>query len=169
MLAFLVRHRLLAVATVAVIGAGWFLWYNHPARRLQRTWSHLLETVAARQIISLRAILAPDYSDRWGHDRDLIVLEAREAFRQMESIRIRPEEVRTTRGGDEAVITAIIRIDVDGPPPIPEARATVNALFSPFEFNWRKEPGYLGAWQLVRFNHPEFPLDRYRRRASGLF
>lgn len=160
----LTRRRLLVAAgACALLGAA-VLWFQQPERRLQRAWHRLLATVEARNVTGLRRILADDYRDRWGYDRRGLSEDARLAFFQFRHLEIRTEQVQVRRAGDSAIITAMIRIEADGGGQVPAARAAVNALFTPFTFEWRREPGLVGAWRLVRFDHPELDLTRFRSR-----
>jgi hypothetical protein len=57
-----------------------------------------------------------------------------------------------------------LRIDAAGNTAIDDARTRINALFTPFVFTWRREPGLLGSWRLVTFDHPELDLGKFRDR-----
>lgn len=160
----LTRRRLLTLALVcACLGMG-AAWFYQPDRQLRRAWDGLLATVEARNTTRLGRVVADDYADRWGYERRSLLDDARLAFMQFRRLVIAAEKVHISREGNQATITAILRVDAEGPGNIADARATVNALFTPFVFEWRREPGFTGAWKLVHFDHPEFDLGRYRPR-----
>jgi hypothetical protein len=160
------RHNLVLLLLSMAIGAT-LVWYFHPDRSLARAWQDLVSSVEARNSLALRSLLADDYSDRWGYDRDTLVLEARLAFRNFERLRVTATEVEVRRRGDTATLKAIIRIEAEGTPSVADARAAVNGLFSPFEFSFRREPGFPWSWKLTGFDQPEFHLERYRRARQG--
>jgi len=160
----LTRPRLLATGLAVVLGVGGAMWLYQPDRQLRRSWNDLLATVEARNTTRLGRIIAEDYADRWGYQRRPLLEDARMAFMQFRRLEVRAEQVHIERTDDHATITAILRVDAEGPGSIGDARASINALFTPFVFEWRREPGFTGAWKLVRFDHPEFDLARYRPR-----
>ncbi len=160
----LTRRRLVAFAAIAVVAALAATWIYQPDRQLRRSWSALLASVEARNTARLGRILGADYHDRWGYDRRTLLDDARIAFLRFRHLEVRGEQVRFERQGDRATITAILRLDAEGPQPIADARTDVNALFTPFVFTWRREPGFAGAWKLSSFDQPEFDLARYRNR-----
>lgn len=160
----LTRRRLIVFALVMACAGGGTAWFYQPDRQLRRAWSGLLAAVEARNTTRLGRVIADDYADRWGYERRALLEDARLAFMQFRRLTVAAEQVRFTRDGNQATITALLRVDAEGPGNIADARATVNALFTPFVFEWRREPGFTGAWKLVRFDHPEFDLGRYRPR-----
>lgn len=160
----LTRRRVLLLVVMGVSIAMGTAWFYQSDRQLRRSWNGLLDSVEARNTTRLGRVIADDYADRWGYKRRTLLEDARLAFMQFQRLEVAAEQVQIKREGDSATITAILRVDADGPGSIPEARATVNALFTPFVFEWRREPGFTGAWKLVHFDHPEFDLGRYRPR-----
>jgi len=159
-------HNLALLLLSMAIGAT-LVCYFHPDRSLERAWRDLVSSVEARNSLALRPLLAAEYTDRWGYDRDTLVVGARLAFRNVERLHVTATEMEVRRMGDTATLKAIIRIEAEGTPPVADARAAVNGLFSPFEFSFRREPGFPWAWKLTGFDQPGFHLERYRRARQG--
>src|SRR6187549_708335 len=66
----------------------YLLWLWQPERQVRLHTSHFLKKVEQRNWDAARKFMADDYSDRWEHDKDSAVAEAREAFRQFMFITI---------------------------------------------------------------------------------
>jgi hypothetical protein len=158
------RRRLLGLALAAIVAGVGMVWFYQPDRQLRRTWDGLLETVEARNTARLGRVLAEDYRDRWGHSRRSILEDARIAFFQFHHLELTAEQVRVVRNRNNATVTAILRLDADGGGQVGEARTAINALFTPFVFTWRREPGFAGAWKLTSFDHLELDLAQFRAR-----
>ena len=153
----------LLAATLAVLLA----WHLQPERRLMRSWNKLLDVVEARHARALGALLAEDYADRWGYTKASLVQDARLAFHHFRVLEIRVDQQQVVVEGDQARVTALLRIEVQGSARADEARVTANALFSPFVLEWRREDSFPWSWKLVRFDQPELDLERFRRATSG--
>ena len=162
-------RRLGFLVGAAALSVGTAVWYLDGDRSLKRSWRDLVGTVENRRALALRDQLAPDYADRWGYDRDTLVLEMQIALRAFESLRVRPEQVEFRRTGDDATVSAVIRIEAHGPPSVDDARSAVNGIFTPFVFSWRREPDFPWSWKLTRTEQPDFHPERYRRGARGYF
>lgn len=157
------RRRLAIAGATLLVGVVALAWYFQPDRRLARTWSELIAAVEARNPSRLHDVLAADYGDRWGHTRDSLANDARLAFLQLRELKVRPEQVTTQRDGDRATITAILRVEIEGGPGASEARVSINSIFTPFVFEWRRDPHAPWEWRLSRFDQPELDLARIRR------
>jgi hypothetical protein len=158
----LTRNRLIGLALVGVLTAAGAFWLYQPDRQLRRAWNGLLKTVEARNTTRIGRVLAGDYHDRWSYTRRSILRDAGLAFLQIRRLDLGAEQVRIERDGHRATVTAILRLDAEGDRRVGEARATINALYTPFVFTWRREPGFTGAWKLVSFDQPELDLGKFR-------
>jgi len=156
------RQRIFALAMALALTVVAAFWFYQPDRHLRRTWDGLLDAIEARNTTRVGQVVAQDYHDRWGYTRRSILEDARLAFLQLRHLELTAEQVRFERTGDEATISAILRIDADGSAGVAEARTSVNASYTPFVFIWRREPGFAGAWKLAGFNHPEIDPARFR-------
>lgn len=160
----LTRTRLWFAGIVGLVAIGAASWFFQPDRQLRRSWQELLASVEARNPTRLGRILAGDYRDRWGYTRRTLLDDARLAFFQIRHLKFTSDQTTITREGDRATVRAILRIDAGGSAEVDNARTKINALFTPFEFTWQREPGFTGAWRLVGFDHPDLDLRQFRPR-----
>lgn len=164
----MIVNRTRVVGVLAVVGAlaAFYLWFFQSERMLWRSWDGLIGCVQSRQAGTLRGYLAEDYADRWGYDRESLVREARFAFQEFDRLVLTVKETEMTRDGDRATITARMVIDPQGTARAQASRDRINALAEPFRFEWRREPGFPGAWKLVSFDQPELQIQAWRQ--SGI-
>ena len=156
-------RRLVASVLLLLAGAGFLVWWLQPDRSLVRAWTGLVSAVEARHPSAIRDRLALDYSDRWGYDRDSLAKDARLAFFHFRDLELLVQEVSIVREGDHATISAIIRLQATGSERANDARLSVNSLYTPFIFEWERNPGFPWAWKLKSFDHAELDLARFRR------
>ena len=150
------------VITLAALSILVGIWWFQPDRRLERSWATLIRMTEARRAAGVGGLMADDYADRWGYSKTTLVEDARLAFFHFDQLEVTTRNVVITRVGQSATITAEILLNAAGTPRADEARATVNALFSPFTFEWRRDAGFPWTWRLTRIDHPQFRPDRFR-------
>jgi hypothetical protein len=157
------KRSLTIVALILLLSAGFTVWWTQPERSLVRAWNGLINAVESRHASSIRGWLAPDYSDRWGYDRESITADARLAFFHFRDLDLLVQNVTTSREGNRATITAIIRLKATGSERAGDARLSVNSLYTPFTFEWERDAGFPWSWKLKSFDHPQLDLNRFRR------
>lgn len=134
-------------------------WLWQPERQVRLHTSHFLKKVERRKWESARGFLAADYTDRWEHDPESAIADAREVFRQFLLLTIENRTDAVALAGDTATTQTVIKITGRGGPLGELVMERVNTLRAPFAFTWRKG-GQPWDWQLVRIDHPEPGLDR---------
>jgi hypothetical protein len=133
------------------------LW--QPARQVQLHQTNLLRAVEKRNWERFASFMADDYSDRWGHDKEFVLRESREVFRQFLFLTVR-QEVRAMQIGDQrGTVLARIELTGSGGPLASVATERVNALSKPFTFRWRQRSWKPWDWQLVDVDQPELELS----------
>src|SRR6186713_2841075 len=76
------RHLLVIVAAGALAVFLWCLWLWQPARQVRVHTEALLEACEDKDWEEMRELLAADYSDRWGHDKEEVVERSKQVFAQ---------------------------------------------------------------------------------------
>ena len=133
------------------------LW--QPARQLQLHQANLLRAVEKRNWERFARFIADDYSDRWGHDKEFVLRESREVFRQFLFLTVH-HEVRAMQILDQkGTVVARIELAGSGGPLADLARGRVNALSEPFTFRWRQRSWKPWDWQLVEVDQPELDIS----------
>ena len=137
----------------------WLLWLWQPERQVRLHTTHFLKKVERRNWDGARGMMAGDFHDRWGHDKDSALEDARQAFSQFLFLTI---ENRTAVGldvGNEGVALSVVKISGNGGAGAQMVMERVNGLHQPFHFTWRKSGGVPWNWELTRLDQPELNVD----------
>lgn len=148
-------YAVVLLGIVAIYTAA--LW--QPARQVQLHQANLLRAVEKRNWERFASFMADDYSDRWGHDKEFVVRESREVFRQFLFLTVRQEVRATTILDQKGTVVARIELTGSGGPLANVVRERVNALSEPFTFRWRQRSWKPWDWQLVQVDQPELDLS----------
>ncbi|TVR50569.1 MAG: hypothetical protein EA425_09495 [Puniceicoccaceae bacterium] len=154
-------YLILGLVGLAVAGFAVF-WYGDTDRQLERRWEAMVNRVEAKSWRGVARLMAEDYEDPYGFDRETLISYARRTMVHFRRLEVRLESQSIERDGDTARITALVRLEGDGSPLARAIAAEVNRSFSPTEFVWRRQSWKPWDWQVVSFSNPEFDLSRYR-------
>lgn len=151
------------VTAVALVMAGLYAaWLWQPERQVRLHTGHFFKAVEGRNWDKVRGFVAEDYSDRWGHDKENVMDDARTVFGQFLFLTIQGEPGPATVGDRSAEIRVRVRIAGQGSPIAALVMERVNTLPSPFLFAWRQRSWKPWDWELVRIDHPELEIESGR-------
>ncbi|MDR1279906.1 MAG: hypothetical protein LBK99_03675 [Opitutaceae bacterium] len=163
------RRKIILIVSVAaflIIALGMNRYYDAD-RQLDRGWTGLVESIESRSAFGVNRLLAPDYTDCWGYDKDSLGKDLWRIFYPFESIGLTPHEVLVVREGDTATISAKFTMVSTGSGLGADAQNQVNRLTEPFVIQWRRNSGFPWSWKITRIDQPEFDAKRYQRRRSA--
>ena len=148
-----------AVLAAAALYAAW-LW--QPARQVRLHTAHLLGAVERRQWDRVQTFVADNYSDRWGHDKEFVLRETREVFRQFLFLTIQSDPAPPALDGTDATIGTPLKLAGSGSPVAQFAVEKVNTLRAPFTFTWHRASWRPWDWRLTRVEQPELEIEMER-------
>ncbi len=156
------RRLLLPVAgLVAVaIALGLFVTWQ-PAYQVDSKFRDLVEAAQDRDWDDVTDLMAPEYKDRWGFDRERVVRESREALSQFFALEIKAERPVMEVAEGKATVVATLRIKGSGTVVAEYIESEVNTWEDPFTFEWRRMSWKPWDWKLVRVDHPRVDPAQY--------
>ena len=147
----------LALAALAIFLAA--LW--SPERQVRLHQEHLLGAVSKRNWQRVSPFIAEEYSDRWGHDKAIVLGAAREAFSQFFVLEITMRDpVVSARDGNGEVSARLIARGSGGP----LAQLVIERLSElrePFTFRWRQRSWKPWDWALMSMDQPTLEVSEF--------
>ncbi len=150
--------RSLLLRGVAVFLAAAVVWAAFevmPGRRLARCQEQFLEAAGKRNWKAVRELMAEDYRDQWGYDREQAIAQASEALQNFLTLEITGEDTSMQRDGREATVSARLRMAGRGNAIGEEILSRANSMESHFQFAWKRKSWKLWDWKLVFISQPE--------------
>lgn len=157
-----VRGILPASLALLAVVAGWVAWETRPSNMITKKQAALISGIEKRSPSRIERLLAEDYTDRWGFDRQDAVATVVDVGSQFLTLVLNPEEMSVNRVEDRAVVT--VRLRVGGKPVGPggnEVTRRINGLKTPFVFTWEKQSFLPASWRLIRIENPDLPENLY--------
>ncbi len=149
----IVRFALPAVALAAAV---WLALLWQPARQVELHTATLLQRVSARDWPAVLEMMAPDYADAWGHDREGLVDDARTLlshFFALHVVAIEPPVVKVD--GDRGEASARLGMFGSGTGLAQAVIEEVQALREPFVLRWKKSGPWPWDWELASLGQSE--------------
>ena len=145
--------RLWALLGVAALLS--FLYQIQPERQVLRHQQKLLDAFAGKKWDKAGALIAPDFSTRWGQNRESVIEDARGVLQHYFVLDILCEEPVCFVEEKTARITTRIRMAGRGSPVAELVNQRANELRQPWTFEWVRPGWQTWKWELRRVEQPE--------------
>ena len=155
----MIRKYALPAAIVLVIWALWLAWLWQPERQVRLHTSHFLKKVERRNWAAAKEFVAEDFADRWGHDKNSAMEDARQVFAQFLFVTIENRTDACDMHEREATTHTRVKISGNGGGVAQLVMDRVNSLQQPFTFTWRKVGSAPWNWELTHIDQPELNID----------
>lgn len=143
-----------------VVGIGCYLvWLWQPERQVQLHTTHFLKNVERRNWDSIAAFIAPDFHDRWGHQKATALADGREVFRQFLFLTVESRVDSVSVTGHTVSARTYIRMQGNGGPFAQIITDRLNTLKEPFVLTWRRGSWKPWDWQLVELDQRELQFQ----------
>ncbi|HEX8679637.1 MAG TPA: hypothetical protein VF683_06745 [Chthoniobacterales bacterium] len=153
------RNGFYAGAAAAVALAVYLLWLWQPERQVRLHSEHLLAAVEEKDWADLAAFVDESYQDQWGNDRALLLTRLRQILSYAPGLKIHTVGSGVSRlGQDDADWNARVPIEAEENELTALMKTRVNALDTPFVFQWRHRSGKPWDWKLVRVSNDALEL-----------
>jgi hypothetical protein len=152
---------ILLASVAAVLGLIIFvILQSRPSKMIAKKQYDLIVGIEKRSPGRIERLVAENYSDRWGFDREDAVDAIVDVGSQFLALVVTEDEKETVIDKKEATVTA--RLTFGGNPVGPAGQEVVkrlNQLDEPFVFTWKKESFLPASWRLVRIDNASLPDD----------
>ena len=136
----------------------WLLWLWQPERQILMHNSSLVRAFEKRNWEKAEALIDPQYADRWGYNRERLLRDAREVFRQFFILEIRQESLLATTEEGAGTVSARIRVKGNGGPLAELVVQRVNQLNTSFQFKWVRQSWKPWDWRLIQVENAGLEL-----------
>lgn len=137
----------------------WAVIEYSPGRQLERSFSRLVSAAENRDWKKVKSLMAEDYRDQWGFDRDQAVSLAADGLRHFVVLEINVESLEVSRTGREAAVDAALRLQGRATPVGEMISQKANSLENDFQFAWRQKSWKPWDWKLVSVSQNEIEID----------
>ena len=154
-----VQIRILLVAIAVVIAVIGFMRYAAPERQIAKKQATLIRGIEQRKRSKVEKLIADNYSDRWGFDKQDAVTAFLDVGSQFVMLGVTELDPKHEFGDDSATVTTRLKIDGTGSPVANLVIRKTNQLKTPFVFEWKKQSCWPGSWRLEKVDNADLPAN----------
>lgn len=134
------------------------LW--QPEKQVRLHSLHLISALERKDWAKVGEFVDESYTDRWGHDRGLLLARLRAVLPFARNLHIELMAPAVSASSREGEWCARLKIEADENEVSTMIKARVNKLDAPFQLHWRRF-GKLWEWKLMRADNSalELPND----------
>ncbi|HUG10141.1 MAG TPA: hypothetical protein VMM36_03965 [Opitutaceae bacterium] len=140
----------------------WRVYAWAPERYVPAKFDAFIERVEANRWSMAGWIVATEYSDRWGYDKESLVGSGRSLFRHFQWVELRRGAETWTFAPGSATVTVTLELRGEGTQLATMARDTALTATEPFTFTFRKTGAMPWSWKIVSIDQPQLRIDRGR-------
>lgn len=118
---------------------------------------HLINALEQKDWADVGEFVDASYTDRWGHDRELLLARLRAVLPFARNLRIESIASAVSATSREGEWSARISISADENEISAMIKARVNQLDAPFQLHWRRV-GKFWEWKLTRVDNTALEL-----------
>lgn len=137
----------------AVLIGLYLVWLWQPERQVRLHTRHLISEIEQKDWPAVRAFIAEDYHDDWGHDREELLHRIREVVRYTRNFQISWNQERIELERQRGTWSATIKVEGEGDV-VGMIKERLNAVATPFELDWRRMSARPWDWKLTLVTNP---------------
>lgn len=150
------RRITILIALLLILCAGWavrFLFFQSPAEQLGRAQAKLVHAVEKRDWKTIRSMLADEYMDDFGHDRETALQTGQEILAGYFSLTLKTETTFQKGTNEIGLVKLKMKIEGTGTPISQMVTDRVNRTKEPWVFHWLKKGRWPWEWKLVQLQN----------------
>jgi predicted lipid-binding transport protein (Tim44 family) len=139
---------LLVLILISGLWLVWWIFGRSPEAQVRAAQANLIQAVEKRDWKGLARLLAPNYTDAYGHNRDTAIQEGRKYFSTFFTLTLKTDQttIRATQG--QGMVTTKIRLEGNGVGYSPMISGYVNQITEPWVFHWSNPGRWPWNWQV---------------------
>lgn len=154
----LILRSVLALLLIAGLWLAWWVFGRSPEAQVWAAQAKLLKVVENRDWAGLEKLLAPDYTDAFGHNRQTAIQDGRQILGGFFALTLKTDQttVKATQG--QGVVSMMIRMEGNGIGFSQAVLGHVNQMTDPWVFHWSNPGRWPWDWQVNMIHNDQARL-----------
>lgn len=144
----LIVRSLLALLLVVLLWLAWWLFGRSPEAQVRAAQAGLIEAVEERDWDALEKLIAPNYTDAYGHNRESALKDGRKYLSGFFTLTLQTDQTTIRAAKGQGMVTTMIRLEGNGVGYSQMVLGHVNQLTEPWIFHWSNPGRWPWDWQV---------------------
>ena len=141
-----------------VIEGLWLVWWvfgRSPETQVRAAQANLIEAVENRDWKKLERLMAPDYTDAFGHNRETALQDGRKYLSGFFTLTLKTDKTTIRAAKGQGMATMMIRLEGNGIGYSQLISGHVNQFTEPWAFHWSNPGRWPWDWQVNMIHHDQ--------------
>ena len=152
---------LLALLLIMGLWLAWWIFARSPEAQVRAAQAKLIEAVEKRDWSKLERLMAPNYADAFGHNRETALQDGRKYLSGFFTLILKTDQITIRAAKGQGIVTMVIRLEGNGIGYSQLISGHVNQFTEPWAFHWSNTGGWPWEWQVNMIHHDELRGSAY--------
>ncbi len=144
----IILRCLLVLTLIECLWLAWWIFGRSPEAQVRAAQAKLIEAVEERDWDGLAKLMAPNYTDAYGHNRDTAIQDGRKYFSGFFTLTLKTDQTTLRAAKGQGMVTTMIRLEGNGVGYSQVILGHVNQITEPWIFHWSNPGRWPWDWQV---------------------
>ncbi len=151
----IILRLLLVLFLIEGLWLAWWVFGRSPEDQVRAAQANLIQAVEKRDWKGLEKMMAPSYTDAYGHNRDTAIQDGRKYFSGFFTLTLKTDQTTVRAAQGQGMVTAMIRLEGNGVGYSQMIVGHVNQYTEPWVFHWSNPGRWPWNWQVNMIHHDQ--------------
>lgn len=156
----IILRGLLVLLLIEGLWLAWWVFGRSPEEQVRAAQANLIEAVEDRDWKKLEGLMAPNYMDAFGHNRDTAILDGRKYLSGFFTLILKTDQTTLKATKGQGMVTSMIRLEGNGVGYSQMIVGYVNQFTEPWAFHWSNPGRWPWNWQVNLIHHNQFVIPQ---------
>ena len=157
----IILRSLLVLFVIEGLWLAWWVFGRSPEAQVRAAQANLIQVVENRDWKGLEKMMAPNYTDAYGHNRETAIQDGRKYFSGFFTLTLKTNQTTVRAAKGQGMVSTMIRLEGNGVGYSQMIVVHVNQFTEPWVFHWSNPGRWPWNWQVNMIHH-----DQLRGAAS---
>lgn len=144
----IILRILLVLSLIEGVYLAWWVFGRSPEAQVRAAQAELIEAVEDRDWKTLEKLMAPSYTDAYGHNRDSAIADGRKYLSGFFTLLLKTDKTTIRAAKGQGMVTMMIRLEGNGVGYSQAILGHVNQFAEPWVFHWSNPGRWPWEWQV---------------------
>lgn len=144
----IILRGLLVLFLIEGLWLAWWVFGRSPEAQVRAAQANLIGAVEKRDWDGLEKLMAPNYTDAYGHNRDSAIQDGRKYLSSFFTLTLKTDKMAVKAAKGQGMVSMMIRLEGNGVGYSQAILGHVNQFTEPWVFHWSNPGRWPWDWQV---------------------